>query len=488
MEIIINRKKYNFKDVFTFDKFLDLTNKWCKLIFNYNNENVISKFKKIYNKLLNDDGIITKRYYKQFIYSNFGLSDRQQDSINSLLQRGFDKEFIENYLSKKGKSHSKIMENKYNLIENKIYTYNDYLISNNIEPRCKICGAKLLFRRKTSSNIFEFKRCSNENCLSNTKNSRKKYKAVFDENPHKFDKSKNILCIEYWIKKGYSEDDAKKIISEEQQRRGRLNKGKTAIVNKNYLINKFGEEYTNDFYRKRSIFCNEYWMNRGLTYDDSVKKISEIQKAISTLAQKKFKRENNAKCIEYWIKKGYSEEESKDIISKSQSTFSLVKCIDKYGEEDGFKVWKSRQIKWQKKLHLNNNLHVGYSKISQELFSLLESKSNRKEYIFYGSKNNEYSINDGGKNYVYDFCDLDRRKIIEFNGDIYHGNPAIFKETDTPNPFKKDKTCRELWEYDNTKKSVANKNAFEVLTIWEKDYRLNKNEEINKCLKFLEYE
>ena len=366
--------------------------------------------------------------------------------------------------------------------------YRSYIISDGIEPRCKICGSKLLFRKKISSNIFEFKKCSNENCLSNAKNVKVKYKAVFDERPFKIDKTKKILCVEYWIKKGYSENEAKEIISKEQQRRGKLNKNKTVIVNKKYLVDKFGEEYVIDFYRKRSIFCIEYWIDKGFTYDESVRKISEIQKKNNTLAKKKFKREYNTKCIEYWVKKGYSENEAKEIISKNQSTFSLSKCIAKYGEEDGIKIWKERQKKWQIKLHLNNNLHVGYSKISQELFSLLESKSNRKEYIFYGSKNNEYSINDNGKNYMYDFCDLDKRKIIEFNGDIYHGNPEIFKETDMPNPFKKGKTCKELWEYDNTKKNVANRNSFELLTVWEKDYRLHKNDEINKCLKFLGYE
>ena len=34
------------------------------------------------------------------------------------------------------------------------------------------------------------------------------------------------------------------------------------------------------------------------------------------------------------------------------------------------------------------------------------------------------------KLYIYDFVDLNKRKIIEFQGDIYHVNPKLFNEFD----------------------------------------------------------
>ena len=80
---------------------------------------------------------------------------------------------------------------------------------------------------------------------------------------------------------------------------------------------------------------------------------------------------------------------------------------------------------------------------------------------------------------------MNRRKIIEFQGDIYHGNPEIFNENDTPNPYKKDKTCKNLWEYDEKKKNIAKKNGFDVMQIWENDYRNNKEEIIKDVIKFL---
>ena len=41
----------------------------------------------------------------------------------------------------------------------------------------------------------------------------------------------------------------------------------------------------------------------------------------------------NTNQIEYWIKKGFSEEEAKMKVAERQRTFTLEKCIEKYGKE-----------------------------------------------------------------------------------------------------------------------------------------------------------
>ena len=132
-------------------------------------------------------------------------------------------------------------------------------------------------------------------------------------------------------------------------------------------------------------------------------------------------------------------------------------------------------------------MHCGYSKISQDLFNELAKHTNNE--IYYGSLNREYSIyNKENKHvYVFDFTDLTNKKIIEFQGDIYHANPNLFLEDDKPSPWN-DLTSKELWERDEYKKQIALNNNFDLIQIWESDFRNNKEEIIKKCLKFLNYE
>ena len=161
----------------------------------------------------------------------------------------------------------------------------------------------------------------------------------------------------------------------------------------------------------------------------------------------------------------------------------------KYGEELGLKIWQDRQEKWAKTLIENGNLKGGYSLISQELFEKISNYYESQEDLYFakGKLNNEYYISTKEYGYkLYDFVDLNSRKIIEFNGDLYHANPKIYQENDITNPFKgRNKTAKEIWEDDKIKIKIANDRRFEVLVIWESEYRKNPIETLNKCLDFL---
>lgn len=168
----------------------------------------------------------------------------------------------------------------------------------------------------------------------------------------------------------------------------------------------------------------------------------------------------------------------------------MEKCIEKYGEEDGRRIFVERQNKWQKSLLENGNLKCGYSKISQELFDEIIKHYDLDETIevFYATRNKEYYISKlNNEFYQYDFVDIKKKKIIEYNGDQFHANPGLFTENDHPNPFRKELTSKVIWEKDKNKKNAATEKGFEVLVIWDSEYRLgNKQEVINKCLEFLE--
>jgi hypothetical protein len=54
--------------------------------------------------------------------------------------------------------------------------------------------------------------------------------------------------------------------------------------------------------------------------------------------------------LSHYLNKGLSKNQAKEALRNRQTTFSLEKCIEKYGEMEGPKIWLKRQEKWQDKL------------------------------------------------------------------------------------------------------------------------------------------
>lgn len=67
--------------------------------------------------------------------------------------------------------------------------------------------------------------------------------------------------------------------------------------------------------------------------------------------------------VDYYIKRGYSLEESIKLRTERQRTFSLDKCIKKYGKEIGLQVFKTRQEKWLNTL--NNKSDIEKERINR---------------------------------------------------------------------------------------------------------------------------
>lgn len=108
-------------------------------------------------------------------------------------------------------------------------------------------------------------------------------------------------------------------------------------------------------------------------------KLSPFKKGSVNFSEKAIEQANKNRTyntrIEYYINKGFSLEEAYKKLSKRQSTFSLEKCISKYGYENGFKRWKERQEKWIKTLNeksdiekerINLKKHRGNANIKKE--------------------------------------------------------------------------------------------------------------------------
>jgi hypothetical protein len=322
----------------------------------------------------------------------------------------------------------------------------------------------------------------------------------------------NFYNIEHWINKGLSEEEAKEKVKDLKERTNR--------------------------------YCVGFWMRKGLTEFEAKNKISEIQKNNASKVDQKNKP--NPTRLDYWIDKGYDIETAKIKLKERQSTFSLKKCIFNYGEIEGNKKYQERQSKWQKTLNENNdkteldkkrglskekfiekhgqfefdkNIDAKkfgcskegliekfglefyekrinnlkntiknrgfnkYSKISLELF--LEIEKNIKSKCFYGKNEKiiQFYIDEKYFCFYADF--ICGKKVIEFYGDYFHGNPELYDKDKIIGSKYKHFRVEDAWKKDLDRINLIKNEGYDILIIWENDYKKDKEKIKNKCVEWI---
>jgi very-short-patch-repair endonuclease len=221
-----------------------------------------------------------------------------------------------------------------------------------------------------------------------------------------------------------------------------------------------------------SPYSKKFIKYDDLTDEEKEEKISGMYKNLSERLTDGTGRMRTQ--VEYWTKQGFTEDEAIDKISKLQVTFSLEKCIEKYGEEEGQKRWKERQKKW-----LNSFDKQNYSMISQKLFwSIYEQINNKYKQIYFAQlnprtkkltehKNFEYKL-DVGKSYCkLDFFIKDINKCIEFDGDYWHGESRGNKTRD------------------EQRNQLIEESGIKIFHIKERDYKIDPDKCLMDCMSFI---
>ena len=286
---------------------------------------------------------------------------------------------------------------------------------------------------------------------------------------------------QYWISRGWSEGEAhikskqfcqKEIVSPYSKEFW------TSKINSNT-----GVYYTDceaDYERNsRRPIRKEYWMKRGYSaFGAKIKaqdtKIKNNKSGANTSKSNvEIQKITSKRCIDYWIAKGYTEVESREQVSKQQATFTLEKCIEKYGEEDGKRRWLDRQEKWHKSYKKSN-----FSKVSQLLFWEISSHLNSLDDIFFAELDGNKKLDKSGKNnelklrldklLLPDFIDTNSKKIIEFDGSYWHGL-----------------VCKGNKNRDIERDEIYKKNGYLIYRVSENDYKTKKETVIEECLNFL---
>lgn len=491
MIIRTSKKKHAFNEYF---KNYEQLKKFIKDHNEFINVDVLEeKIKKTYEDLVILDKTIKLSIIDWFIIQKMNFKFKSAFKLEFWEERGYSINEFNNWINKRRKCNDILPLTDVNI--NK-FKYGIYDFEFKGEPKCNLCKSSLKFNIIIDKYIIE--NCKNESCETNKNKNvitirqlaflpielilKKNNRIRIDSKLHK----------EYWLLKGLSLNDSIEEIKKIKEEIKNVNMGSSEY----YMITKgISKKESDNFLKSNTHFSVDYWINKGYSENEAKEIISKRQLENNYLLQKKRKEEPHTfsaytqSQIFYWINKGYSENEASLKLKERQTTFSLKKCIEKYGEENGIKKFTERQNKWKNSLHNGGKLKNGYSEISQKLFyKLLEFYNfDERKNIYFATKNEEYILNkEEGGIWLYDFVDIKNKKIIEYNGDQFHGNPEKFSANDSPNPFNKDIKAKDLWEMDKKKINKAIKEGFEVLVIWDSEYRY-KNEEkvIEKCINFL---
>jgi hypothetical protein len=334
--------------------------------------------------------------------------------------------------------------------------------------KCKICdndvqSLKRHIKKEHNISILEYFRIDNEKAglckICGNKTTFKNIRDGFYERC----KEHQINSLDNYIR-CYGKEIGTERWSESNDKRRKSN-------SKEQLIAKFGKD-------KAEMICKKFGTGAQIAVELRKKCANSIKEY----------NEKSPNRIEYWLKQGYSEEEAKKKLSERQSTFSLEKCILRYGERKGASIWKKRQEKWQQTLKNKTEQEIkeinkrkvvngllsfnkGYSKISQELFWNIYNRLHDKFNIYFATKennnkNNEYIVETEHGIRLLDFYIEELRLCIEYDGYFWHKKR------------KKEDLLRENEIY----KSIP---GIRILRITENEY-VNKEATIKKCLDFIE--
>jgi hypothetical protein len=313
----------------------------------------------------------------------------------------------------------------------------------------------------------------------------------------------------YWEKRGWSEEDIekkrniKKMPSSPMKVTNWLNKinEKTGQL---YTIEE--AEYKVRSFRKLN---KEYWLEKGYSEEESTNKVKEYQKENSNKFVKKILenpdkyKDRTITQVEYWVKNGFSKEDSIKKIKANQDKSSIEFFIKKYGEEEGTIRYMDRlkQLSYtsSKKYYTDkygsdkgNSIYteiikrrtIGFNRSSKEAFRFLlpiykflrKCDIDKKEIYWGVGSSSEWFINSNNCLFFYDFTIPSLKIVIEFHGIAFHP-----KE----NEYNWVSIYGETYEYkyniDKLKKEIAEKNGFQYFHIYS-------DEDINaKQIEIIEY-
>ena len=128
-----------------------------------------------------------------------------------------------------------------------------------------------------------------------------------------------------------------------------------------------------------------------------------------------------------------------------------------------------------------------YSKESQKLFDAIYDKLSKKQKkkTYYATLNKEFEIGYKNKYFKYDYVNSKFKKVIEYNGSVWHPLPHLNDDDIGWFAFDKNKTAKEARDYEKIKYEGLEKRGYQILTVWDHELHKDLDTLVEKCLDFL---
>jgi peroxiredoxin len=98
------------------------------------------------------------------------------------------------------------------------------------------------------------------------------------------------------------------------------------------------------------------------------------------------------------------------------------------------------------------------------------AKSKRLKNVQHAENGGEYTI--PGTRFKVDGFHARSNTVFEFHGDVFHGNPLVFKDRENCHPFRKSVTAKQLYQETIKREEVIESLGYKVVVIWESDYKV----------------
>ncbi len=188
---------------------------------------------------------------------------------------------------------------------------------------------------------------------------------------------------------------------------------------------------------------------------------------------------HNTQLTYYMNRLGMNKGEAEIALRNRQATFSLSKCIEKYGNEIGQSKFKGRQDKWLASFNdrpdeeladiiIRRTKHPGKSKLEDFVYSQLNTYFTDIERQFYIA---------GSPRYFYDM--RIGNVLVEVNGDYWHANPRLYDSKAIMRYKKGDILAEDIWAKDKAKIDNAELLGYVVIQVWEFDIKNDPQKVIN---------